>query len=117
MKSEIAEIIFIACILSFRYVILAYFGSEPEHSFMKQAMIYNDRYRAIIARLVEARTAAGLTQEELALQLDINQPDVSRIEHYDRQLSLIEMLDWIQATDAKDLDCIVKALEDTNAKG
>jgi predicted transcriptional regulator len=101
-------------------VILAYFGSEPEepeHPFMKQAMIYNDRYRAIIARLVKARTVTGLTQEELALQLGINQPDVSRIENFDRQLTLIEMLDWIQATDAQDLDCIVKALEDTNAQG
>jgi transcriptional regulator with XRE-family HTH domain len=84
---------------------------------MKQAMIYNDRYRAIIARLVKARTAAGLTQEELALQLGINQPEVSRIENFERQLTLIEMLDWIQATDAGELDCIVKALEDPNVKG
>jgi len=98
-------------------VILAYFGSEPDHPFMKQAIIYNDRYRAIIARLVKARTAAGLTQEELAIQLGINQPEISRIENFDRELGLIEMLDWIHATDAQDLDCIVKALEETNAKG
>jgi transcriptional regulator with XRE-family HTH domain len=78
---------------------------------MKPNIIYEPRYTAIIARLVNARKDVGLNQEELACKLGINQPELSRIETCQRQISILELLDWIRATNAADLKCVLKALE------
>ena len=78
---------------------------------MKPNIIYEDRYRSIIARLAKARQDAGLTQAELAEKLGLNQPEISRIEKLDRQIDLLEFLDWIQATNDKDLATVLATLE------
>ena len=82
---------------------------------MKPNIIYEPRYRAIIARLVKARKDVGFTQDELAEKLGINQPELSRIETCQRQIDLIELLDWIRATEAEELKCVSRALEGTDA--
>lgn len=82
---------------------------------MKPNIIYDARYRAIIARLVKARKDAGFTQDELAAKLGLNQPELSRIENYDRQIDILELLDWIKVTGAEGLAVVPAALEETNA--
>jgi transcriptional regulator with XRE-family HTH domain len=82
---------------------------------MKPNIIYEPRYQAIIARLVGARKDIGLTQEELADRLGINQPELSRIETCQRQIDLLELLDWIRVTGTEELKCVLAALEGTNA--
>ena len=81
---------------------------------MKANIIYDPRYKAIISRLVQARKSAGLTQEELARKLGLQQPELSRIEKLDRQIDLIEFLDWIKATGIAEFAVIAKALEAAN---
>src|SRR6185295_14010309 len=49
-----------------------------------------ERFREL---LIEARKAAGLTQRDLALRLDRPQSYVSKYEHGERRLDLIEFLD------------------------
>jgi len=82
---------------------------------MKPNIIYNKRYRTIIARLIKARKDAGFTQEQLSAKLGLRQPEVSRIESLQRQLDVIELLDWIRVTEASGLSGISKALEADNA--
>jgi transcriptional regulator with XRE-family HTH domain len=81
---------------------------------MKPNIIYEPRYQAIISRLVVARKAVGYTQEELARRIGLDQPELSRIENCQRQIDLLELLDWIRITEAADLACVVGALEGTN---
>ncbi len=82
---------------------------------MKSNIIYQQRYKAIIARLVKARKEVGLSQEELANKLGIKQPELSRIEICQRRIDVVELLDWIRATGAEDLKCVITALEGSNA--
>jgi len=51
------------------------------------------RYRALIANLVEARRAAGLSQEALAEKLQHHQQFVSRYEIGERRLDVVEFTD------------------------
>lgn len=51
---------------------------------------------------MRAREEAHLTQAQLAEQLGLSQPDISKIERCERRLDLIEGLDWIRATNAQD---------------
>jgi transcriptional regulator with XRE-family HTH domain len=83
---------------------------------MKPNVIYEQRYRSIISRLVAARKNAGLTQDELALSLGINQPELSRIETCSRQIDLIEFLDWIKATGSAELAPVLVAMEGANGE-
>lgn len=51
------------------------------------------RYRRLLARLIEARTAAGLSQGEVARRLGRPQQFVSRYELAGRRLDIIEYID------------------------
>jgi ribosome-binding protein aMBF1 (putative translation factor) len=55
------------------------------------------RYRRLLARLIEARTAAGLSQEEVARRLGRPQQFVSRYELAGRRLDIIEYIDVASA--------------------
>lgn len=58
---------------------------------------HDDRYRALIGKLVEARKAAGLSQEALALKLGRHQQFVSRYEIGERRLDVVEFVDVARA--------------------
>jgi transcriptional regulator with XRE-family HTH domain len=60
--------------------------------------IYNPRYSKILKRLIEARIKADISQKELALALNINQSDISKIEHGQRKIDITEFLDWLKVT-------------------
>jgi len=57
----------------------------------------DDRYRAIIARLAEARKAQGLSQQQLADLLGRHQQFVSRYEIGERRLDVVEFVDIVRA--------------------
>ena len=50
-------------------------------------------YREMIARLVEARGEAGLTQQTLADRLGRPQSYVAKVEGFERRLDVIEFLE------------------------
>jgi len=53
----------------------------------------DDRYRALIGTLVEARKALGLSQQSLAGLLGRHQQFVSRYELGERRLDAVELVD------------------------
>ncbi len=54
--------------------------------------IHSDAYRELIARLVEARGEAGLTQQALADRLGRPQSYVAKVEGFERRLDVVEFL-------------------------
>ena len=53
----------------------------------------DERYRALIMRLVNARREAGLSQADVAARLNHHQQFVSRYETGERRLDAIEFVD------------------------
>lgn len=58
---------------------------------------HDERYRALVGALVEARNAAGLTQSALADRLNRHQQFVSRYETGERRLDAVEYIDIARA--------------------
>ena len=75
----------------------AMIGDDPE----MQAMIEEEREKRRVARLIyEARTAAGLTQAELAARVGTRQSAIARLEDADYEGHTLTMLERIaQALD------------------
>jgi len=63
----------------------------------KQKGFHDERYRALVGTLVEARKAAGLSQGALADRLDRHQQFVSRYETGERRLDVVEFIDISRA--------------------
>ena len=55
------------------------------------------RHRALCAVLADARKAAGLSQNELALRLKSSQSVIARIEIGERRIDVIEFIDLSRA--------------------
>lgn len=55
--------------------------------------IHDDRYRALLVALREAREGQGLSQTELANRLGRRQQFVSKYESGERRLDIIEFID------------------------
>ena len=60
---------------------------------------HDERYRALIGQLVEARKAAGLSQDALADRLGRHQQFVSRYEIGERRLDVVEFIDIARTLD------------------
>jgi transcriptional regulator with XRE-family HTH domain len=58
------------------------------------------RYRAIVARLIAMRKAAGLNQRELADGLGTTQSYVAKVELHERRLDIIQLVEWLRVLDA-----------------
>lgn len=58
--------------------------------------VSDPRYKRLIARLRDARLAAGLSQEELGQRLGSRQQFVSKYEGGERRLDVIEFIDIAQ---------------------
>ena len=54
--------------------------------------IYERSYRTMLGLLIEARKAAGLTQQQLAAKLRRPQSFVSKVESGERRLDVVEFL-------------------------
>jgi transcriptional regulator with XRE-family HTH domain len=63
--------------------------------------IYEDAYQTLLEALVEARSRAGLTQQQLADKLGRPQSFVSKVELGDRRIDVIEFLEicWLLQCD------------------
>jgi hypothetical protein len=64
--------------------------------------IHDARYRAAIDILVETRKQCNVSQTTLAERVGFTQPDVSKIERYERRLDIMEFLDFLHAITGSD---------------
>lgn len=64
-----------------------------------QQSLHDDRHKALVAKLVEARLEVGLTQAQLAERLGRSQRFVSYCETGERRVDAIEFLDFCRALD------------------
>jgi ribosome-binding protein aMBF1 (putative translation factor) len=98
-------------------VIFAYKGHQPQYEHVDENPIYSERYKKIVRRLINARIVAGLTQADLGLKIGLGQPEISRIETFQRQITVTELLDWIEASSCKALLPIIDLLAATHDEG
>lgn len=63
----------------------------------KKKGFQDERYRALIGKLIDARKSSGLSQEELAKRLNRHQQFVSRYEIGERRLDIVEFIDISRA--------------------
>lgn len=56
--------------------------------------VYSDKYQAFLQRLKAARSAAELTQQEVAEHLNVPQSYVSKCESGERRLDVIELTEF-----------------------
>lgn len=61
--------------------------------------LHDARYRELIALLVEARKAAGYSQDALSARLGRPQSYLGKIETFQRRLDALEFFDLIRALD------------------
>ncbi len=99
-KSKICIITLIIYLRSV-HAILAYETLAVKYSLMantraRASTIHDNRYRTLVNQLVELRQNAGLKQIELAELLGITQPDISKIERFERRLDALELVDWLK---------------------
>ncbi|MFA4940012.1 helix-turn-helix domain-containing protein [Brevundimonas sp.] len=75
------------------------------------AWVSSPVHRSVIASLVAARTAAGLTQRDLASKLRKPPSFVGKVESIERNLSVLEFLAWAAALGIEPSDAL-PALKD-----
>lgn len=59
--------------------------------------IHSDEYRKLTAILLDARNAAGLTQQEVANRLGKPQSYVAKVERNERRIDVIEFISLAKA--------------------
>jgi transcriptional regulator with XRE-family HTH domain len=69
-------------------------GRKSSH----HSTIHQPRYKSLIKKLIGVRLAAGLKQEDMAKALGLTQPDVSKIERFERKLDALEFIQWLETT-------------------
>lgn len=69
--------------------------------------IHDPKYKTIIKELVALRKKAGLKQGDIADMIGLSQPDISKIERYERRIDALELAKWIKATKGK-FDTIIR---------
>lgn len=68
--------------------------------------VFTERYQRLLTALIEARKSANITQQDLASRLSRPQSFVSKYEHGERRLDIIEFLDVAHAIGANPYDLI-----------
>ena len=76
--------------------------------------IHSQQYATLQTLLRQARSAAGLTQAELAQRLEWSQADISKVESGVRRLDVIELRTWLAAL-GQAMPAFVERLEQTLA--
>jgi len=80
--------------------------------FLVTKSVYTDQYRRFCTLLIQARKAAGLTQVELAAQLNRPQSFVSKVARGERRLDVIDSLEVARALQL-DLQAFLQQLDAT----
>lgn len=70
------------------------------------------RYRAIVARLIAMRKAAGLNQRQLAERLEKTQSYVAKVELHERRLDIVQLVEWLRALEEDEKSFFVEMLKD-----
>lgn len=60
----------------------------------RTSTLHHQKYHRLVERLIATRKQIGLTQAELAQKLGITQPDISKIERFERKIDALELLEW-----------------------
>lgn len=59
--------------------------------------LHDPTYRRLIKNLVTLRREASITQTSMAEAIGLEQPDVSKIEHFERRMDALELFRWLKA--------------------
>ncbi len=81
---------------------------------MSTGKLHTEEYRHLIARLVRARTEAGLSQRDVAKRLKVIQSQVSKVELCERRLDMIEFVLYCRAVNLDphlQLDALLEELD------
>lgn len=76
---------------------------------------HSDEYGVVLQKLIEMRTEAGFTQQQLADVLEREQSFVWRIEHGERRLDVVEFF-WVCAALGQDAKAVYAELADAFRK-
>jgi transcriptional regulator with XRE-family HTH domain len=68
------------------------------------------RHRSLIAAIVEARTARGLTQRQLAAKLKRSNSFVWKIEAGERRIDVLEFIELARCLDTDPINLLSRAL-------
>ena len=68
--------------------------------------LYSDRWEQLLKILKRLRVEKGLTQVQLAAQLDRPQSLIAKIESGERKLDVCQFLDYMEALDASAEDVV-----------
>lgn len=63
--------------------------------------IYDKDYQALIKALTKYRKEKGVSQAQLAEQIEMPQYDISKVENFVRRLDVLELSAWLSALGAK----------------
>jgi transcriptional regulator with XRE-family HTH domain len=85
---------------------------------MKSGMttIHNDEYRDLVRILTDLRRSAGVSQKSLSELLGLEQPDVSKVENFERRLDVLEMMLWLSAVAPERYNAVNRALRGTGGE-
>ena len=78
--------------------------------------VFTAEYEVFLCTLVAARTEAGLTQQELAESLDRPQSFVSKYEHGQRRLDVVEFL-YVARALGIDPHAVIEGISDAMIAG
>jgi transcriptional regulator with XRE-family HTH domain len=73
------------------------------------AWVSSPVHRSVIEALIAARKAAGLTQRDVALRLGKPPSFVGKVESIERNLSILEFLEWGAALEISPEELICRA--------
>lgn len=62
----------------------------------RSSTLHDHDYRKLVEMLIATRKRIGLTQAELAVELGITQPDISKIERFERKIDALELIEWFR---------------------
>ncbi|PZO19414.1 MAG: XRE family transcriptional regulator [Leptolyngbya foveolarum] len=68
----------------------------------KGKTIFDQKYRALIDELAVERKRLSISQQELAETIGVKQPDISKIEKFERRLDVLEFALILKALRVKD---------------
>lgn len=54
--------------------------------------LHDRQYKEMVTALAKARKAAGISQSAVSLAVGLAQPDISKIESFERRLDMVEFL-------------------------
>jgi hypothetical protein len=57
---------------------------------------FSDDYELLLLQLIAARKSAGVTQKEIAVGMGKDRTHISKVEHRDRELNVVDMRLWCE---------------------